>query len=270
MSSPHVAGAVALYLSRSGGPVPYAPNGAARAGVDAVTDVFSAGGGATVAMSAACGYDNDAGGESTEPMLFLNGGAFGGDGSCDTGGGPTNDPPAATLTVSPTSGTAPLDVTIDLTCSDSDGTVVLYELDTTGDGSFEISGTSGILGVARTYEQTTTVSGRCTDDQGADSGTMSQQVTVSPGGEPAPAWVAAGVTAVQRGRTFKAQLDWSGGAVLVDIWKDGELHAQGQANDGSYTDNLGKNPVTVTYEVCNAGTAPPSASACTGQATLGF
>ncbi|MDQ3023810.1 MAG: PKD domain-containing protein, partial [bacterium] len=50
---------------------------------------------------------------------------------------PTNDPPVAALTADPLSGAAPLTVTFNAGAStDSDGTIIRYEWDFEGDGSF--------------------------------------------------------------------------------------------------------------------------------------
>ena len=86
MAAPHVGGAVALYLHANG----FAP-ATDEAGVNAIeaaiigaalvegTDPLALGGGDV------CSYDNQRG--TSEPMLFVNGATFGGDGSCDVAGG---------------------------------------------------------------------------------------------------------------------------------------------------------------------------------------
>ena len=75
MASPHVAGAVALYLHQNG----VAPARDAS-GVDQIESAII---GAAMAQSHACGYYNDkASVGSTEPLLFVNASAFKGDGSC--------------------------------------------------------------------------------------------------------------------------------------------------------------------------------------------
>lgn len=56
----------------------------------------------------------------------------------------TNLPPRATLTLSAEEGLAPLSVRIRGEGTDPDGTVALYELDTDGDGTYEISSASPI------------------------------------------------------------------------------------------------------------------------------
>jgi PKD repeat protein len=47
--------------------------------------------------------------------------------------------PSASLIASPDSGLAPLQVAVQATATDTDGSVVLYELDADGDGTFELS-----------------------------------------------------------------------------------------------------------------------------------
>ena len=75
MASPHVAGAVALYLYRNG----LAP---ARNGAEVET-LRAAVTGAALPQGDPCSFVSDkASAGSTEPLLFVNGAAFGGDGSC--------------------------------------------------------------------------------------------------------------------------------------------------------------------------------------------
>jgi subtilisin len=89
MAAPHVAGAVALYLhANDQKPAQNA------AGVTAIRNAIE---GAALAPDHACGYTNHR--KGTEPLLFVNATAFGGDGTCDDGSGgttpPPDDPPAA-------------------------------------------------------------------------------------------------------------------------------------------------------------------------------
>ena len=75
------------------------------------------------------------------------------------------------------------------------------------------------------------------------------------------------VTAVWKGPNARAELAWSGGAALVDIYRDGTRIAVGQSNNGSYNDNLGKNiSGSFSYEVCNAG----STTECDGPVSVSF
>ena len=81
MASPHAAGAMALYLHANS--LSPASDGA---GVDAIESAII---GAALAEGASCSYTNERG--STEPLLFVNGAAFGGDGTCDVASGPVDD-----------------------------------------------------------------------------------------------------------------------------------------------------------------------------------
>ena len=62
-------------------------------------------------------------------------------------------------------------------------------------------------------------------------------------------------TPVQKGRNYRANLEWTGGGTAIDVLRDGEKIAAGISNSGSYSDNLGKTAPTTTldYQVCNAG-----------------
>ncbi|NIR68342.1 S8 family serine peptidase [candidate division KSB1 bacterium] len=88
MASPHVTGAVALYLHANG----LAPATDA-ASVDAIEQAIL---NAALPQSDPCGFTNEF--ASNEPLLFVNATAFGGDGTCDDGSGPVNDPPVVTIT----------------------------------------------------------------------------------------------------------------------------------------------------------------------------
>jgi hypothetical protein len=62
------------------------------------------------------------------------------------------------------------------------------------------------------------------------------------------------VSTALRGRNYRAELSWTGGAATVDIERNESVVAT-VSNAGSYTDNLGKSPpASVSYRVCNAGT----------------
>jgi subtilisin len=74
MAAPHVTGAVALYLQRSSS----AP-ATTGAGVDAIEAAII---GAALPQGRECSYVND---KSAEPLLFVNGAAFGGDDTCGEG-----------------------------------------------------------------------------------------------------------------------------------------------------------------------------------------
>ncbi len=96
MASPHVAGAVALYLHATG-----ATPAVDGAGVDAIKTALIT---AATPQEDACGYTNEHAAQgSNEPLLFLNGAIFGGDGSCtiDGSGPPPDGSPTVTITNPP-------------------------------------------------------------------------------------------------------------------------------------------------------------------------
>lgn len=65
--------------------------------------------------------------------------------------------------------------------------------------------------------------------------------------------------------TFYADLVWSGAtSANVDVYRNGALVII-TANDGTYTDRVGKKRGTYTYRVCQAGT-----SACSNEASVTF
>jgi subtilisin family serine protease len=157
MASPFVAGAVARYIAESGAPTNN------RADVEAIKAAII---GAGVSQDSSCGFaDVDS---SPEPLLFVNGPLFGGDGSCEDGS-VVNAPPLADFSYECT----------DLTCvftdqsADSDGNIVSHSWDF-GDGatSTEQSPTHAFAGQG-TYMVALTV----TDDVGA-SNTITQDVEV--------------------------------------------------------------------------------------------
>ena len=76
-------------------------------------------------------------------------------------------PPLATLVVAPDSGTAPLQVAIQASGSDADGSVARVQLDADGDGTYEAEGV-GPLAVSARFDAPGTfrVSARVTDDEG--------------------------------------------------------------------------------------------------------
>ncbi len=163
MASPFVAGAVARYIAETG--VPHE----SRADVEAIKAAII---GAGVPQGSSCGFaDID---NSPEPLLFVNGPLFGGDGSCQDGT-VTNAPPVAAFSYQCT------DLSCDFTneSTDSDGLIVSHDW-SFGDetGSSEVS-PSHTFGQGGDYTVTLTV----TDDKG-DSRTASEVVTVSDGPPP--------------------------------------------------------------------------------------
>lgn len=86
------------------------------------------------------------------------------------------------------------------------------------------------------------------------------------GGGPGPDPVAApaGLTAYNYGKsrgTTQIGLAWSGGAVTVDVYRDGSKIKSAISNAGSYTEAIKGKGGTLTYKVCNAGSSTCSANA---------
>jgi len=66
------------------------------------------------------------------------------------------------------------------------------------------------------------------------------------------------MTTSMKGKNIRANLTWMGGDATVDVWRNGAIRAT-VTNTESYTDNIGKNPPSYVYKVCNSG----SETACT-------
>jgi len=100
---------------------------------------------------------------------------------------PGNAPPVASLSATPTTGTAPLDVNFDASASfDPDGSIVNYEWDWEGDGIYDAStGTNPLAAHTYTVANVYGATVRVTDDFG-DNATDSVVITVnnSGGGDP--------------------------------------------------------------------------------------
>ncbi len=165
MASPFVAGAVARYIAETGAPTDD------RSDVEAIKAAVV---GNALPQSSSCGFaDVD---NSPEPLLFVNGSAYGGDGTCGAGQQPEpNTPPEADFSYQCT----------DLSCqftdlsTDADGAIASHLWDF-GDGAESTSADPAHdFDSAGTYTVALTVS----DDRGATAST-SQLVTVS--GSPPP------------------------------------------------------------------------------------
>jgi len=108
-------------------------------------------------------------------LLFLiNCGGGGGGGDDDSGTGPSNDPPVASFSANPLSGSAPLTVIFASTSTNT----TTHDWDFNGDGVLDASGTS----VSYTYNDagSYTVSLTATGPNGVDTLTRTNYVTVSP------------------------------------------------------------------------------------------
>jgi subtilisin len=144
MASPHVAGAVALYLHASG--VPPATDGT---GVDAIKTALIT---AATPQGHACGYTNEHAGQgSNEPLLFLNAAVFGGDGTCtiDGSGPPPDGSPSVTITNPPDGSTVYGIVTVEASAVDDGG---IAEVEFFVDGSSIGVDANGIDGYSAQWD----------------------------------------------------------------------------------------------------------------------
>ena len=116
-------------------------------------------------------------------LLIASLAGCGGGGSGESGKNenpPTvNSPPVASLFVDPTSGSAPLEVLIQLTCTDPDGMSDIKEYIVSDENSLNIIQSTPI-DTTRTYnEGSFSITGECVDNAGARSALMKTDVTVT-------------------------------------------------------------------------------------------
>jgi subtilisin len=188
MATPHVTGAVALYLHQNS-----ASPATSATGVTAIESAII---GAAIPRGATCSYNDSRDGG---PMLFVNAGAFGGNGACDLAAAPP----------SPSTGTISGAVTDAVTSTAIGGATVSLNTGesttTAGDGSYSFSdiatGTYTVTASASGYESaaesgvtvnadaTTTVDFALTPssgDNGGGGGTMTvESITYTTSGGPA-------------------------------------------------------------------------------------
>ncbi len=232
MATPHVVGAVALYLTAVGD----------RGPADVATALRKDATPNTITLHSSSQSNGT-------PNYFLYTANFG-----SGGGGGTNTPPTASFTYSCTGLTCNFDGS---GSSDPGGSITGYSWDF-GDAT---SG-SGVT-TSRTYASagTRTVTLTVTDNAGA-TGSTSQSVTVT-----APS---GGITLTATGRKVKgvnnADLAWNGAAGSdVDVFRN-NVKVVTTANDGKHTDLIGtKGGGSYTYRICEAGTAT-----CSNDATVSF
>ena len=228
MATPHVVGAIALYLE-----------GNTTASPAQVTNALKSNGTSnTITLhSRSSTYGT--------PNLFLYTLNFG-SGTTE----PTNAAPVADFSSSCTGLTCAF---TDLS-SDSDGTIVSRSW-TFGDG-----GTSTATNPSHSYAAggTYTVTLTVTDDGGATN-SRSRSVTVSSG---STASIALSVSGSKTKGVASANLAWSGATTsTVDIYRNGSLLTT-TANDGAHSDSIGRGASgTFTYRVCNAGSTTCSSDA---------
>lgn len=223
MATPHVTGAIALYLAANPGATPTQVSQALTAN-------------ASLNKIALHRRSRDNG--TANRLLYV--GFIGG------GGGPQpNVAPTASFTKICTALACSFD---GRGSSDSDGTIVSYDW-IFGDGA-----TASGVTASHTYDAAGTYIVRLgvTDDNG-EFAADTQEVTVTSAG-------GGGFTLAAFGYKVKgiehADLTWSGAsAANVDVYRSGQLVAT-TANDGSYTDNIGikGGGLSWTYRVCEAGT----------------
>ena len=234
MASPHVAGAIALYLEGNPTATPAQATNALKSNATSNTITLH---------SRSTTYGT--------PNLFLY--------TLNFGSGTTEPPPGNVAPVADFGSTCS-----GLTCnftdlsSDSDGTIASRSW-SFGDGS-----TSSATNPSRTYAAsgTYTVTLTVTDDDGATH-SRSQSVTVSSG---STASISLSVSGSKVKGVASANLSWSGATTsTVDIYRNG-ARLTTTSNDGSHTDSIGRGASgTFTYRVCNAGS-----TTCSSDASVSF
>ena len=231
MSSPHVAGALALYLEGN-------PNATSAQANQAILDATTTG-----------AVSNREG--TVDRLLYTLDFTAGGGG----GGGepPANNAPTAAFSQS----CAGLTCDFTDTSSDSDGTIASRSWDFGDGGSSSAANPSHTYGSAGTYTVTLTV----TDDDGA-SATTSKQVTVQAASARTITLTASARTQRNRGYT---DLSWNGDGGDVRVVRNGSTRST-TADDGAYTDNVGKKPSgSYSYQVCET-----NSSVCSNTVTVRF
>jgi PKD repeat protein len=232
MATPHVAGALALYLTANPTATPAQASQALKANAAINTIILHI-------FSEYFGTAN----------RFLQVGWIGG------GTPPANNPPTAGFTYS----CAGLTCSFTDTSTDNDGSIASRSWNFGDGGASTATNPSHTYAVGGTYN----VALLATDDDGA-SDSESRLVTVSAGGGGDVITLVA--LNASKGKNKRANLTWSGSsAASVDVYRDGVIVAT-TANDGLHTDVLPKSTTgTRTYRVCNAGTAT-----CSNNASVAF
>ena len=182
---------------------------------------------------------------------------------------PGNLPPQASLTATPDSGLAPLDVELDASASsDSDGTVTVYEWDWEGDGIYDFE-SGGDASVLHTYTQAGgfTPAVRVTDDGGAqDTASCGLSVAGDPGNLPPVASLDAepnsGLAPLDVSFDASASYDPDGTLVSYEWDFDGDavvdLTTEQPYAQHTYSER-GHFPATVTVYDSGAAKAPSDA-----------
>jgi subtilisin family serine protease len=243
MATPHVAGAVALFLHANR----LAPAQDA-AGVDTIEAAILA---AALPQSHECGYTNEQAGEgSVEPLLFVHALAFGGDGSCDVAGG-SDEAPLVTINQPADGATFDSGAAIDFSGSagDTEDGDLTAELVWTSDLDGQI-GTGGSFS-ATLSDGTHTISAEVTDSGGL---TGSDSVSVMVGA------VAEGVTvtaiepsSMQAGITVDVIITGTGFAAGTEVTFE---NGSGPAPAASVT-SVSADGTTITATVTARSAGPP-------------
>jgi aqualysin 1 len=225
MATPHVAGAAALYLQSAPGA---SPATVASALLDATTK--------NIVTSSRT---------TNNHLLYTR-----------TGSGstlPSNLAPTADFTFD----CSGLTCSFTDTSTDSDGDVVAWSWSISGNVVSTVEAFSHPFASWGTFTVTLTV----TDDDSATSST-SKNVTVS---EPSTGGITLSATATKVKGVMRAELAWSGAAGDdVDVYRD-DAYVITTANDGNYTDAIGKGGGSYTYQVCEA-----NSSTCSNAVTVTF
>ena len=233
MATPHVVGAIALYLQ--GNPAASAAQVTSALKTNATPNTITL-------------HSRSTSGGT--PNLFLYTFNF---------GSGTTEPPANVAPVADFSVACS-----ELACSftdlstDSDGTVASRSWSFGDGGSSAATNPSHTYAAGGSYTVTLTV----TDDDGATH-SRSRSVTVSSGSTTS---ITLSVSGTKVKGVASTNLTWSGATTSsVDIYRNGTRVAT-TANDGAHTDSLGRGASgTFTYRVCNAGS-----STCSNDASVTF
>ena len=233
MSSPHVAGALALYLEGN-------PTATSAQANQAIIDATTTG-----------VVSNREG--TVDRLLYSLDFTSGGGGGTPPPPPAENQPPTAAFS----SSCAGLTCDFSDGSSDSDGTIASRSW-AFGDGATSsATNPSHTYGSAGTYTVTLTV----TDDDGATAST-SKQVTVQ--AATARSITLTASTRTQRNRGY-TDLSWNGNGGNVRVIRNGSTRAT-TADDGAYTDNIGKKPSgSYSYQVCET-----DSDACSNTVTVRF
>ena len=237
MATPHTAGAAALYLEANPGASPATVR-------DALYDATTKG---IVTSSSTANnhllYSLVAGGSqpptNTAPVA-----------SDVSATGDENTTISWTPAVSDTNGDA-------LTCS------IASQSSSGGTATVAPNCGSGTYAPATDFTGTATFTYAVSDGSASDSATVT--ITVNGVAEPPPGAFTLAVNAYKVKGVKRADLTWAGAAgTNVDVYRNG-AHVTTTANDGAFSETLGKGGGSYTYQLCEAGT-----STCSNSVTVSY